>query len=334
MSSQPARRRWKVWIRLGGSAIALSALLLVLPFDELKSAMTRIPPGTWFIGLGIYLCLHLIGVAKWRLASNSAGAGLSSGTAIRCYYAGLFGNTFLPSIVGGDVVRAGLAFRHVDSKAGLLFGSFLDRLLDFVALIAVATTGALLLPTALDVQSRHVFIAASVFVGLLTLAAVGLLLIVPYVRVSFKLRRRVVQLRRAARAIARKPAAITGVIGLGITLQFTLVMLNAWLSAACGIHVPLAMWLFVWPLAKLSGVLPVTQNGIGVREVAQVALFAPFGVSAVLAAAAGLVFESIIITGGLVAGGISFVVGRLAERADHRAEQTTFVASEPEAAHP
>lgn len=303
--------RTKVWIRFGGSAVALTALLLVLPLGELRSALAQLPLTTWLAGLGIYLCLHLIGVAKWRLAANSAAAGLPPVTAARCYYAGLFGNTFLPSIVGGDVVRAGLAFRHVRSKAGLLFGSFLDRLLDFVALIIVSATGALLLPTALDVQSRHVFLAAAGFVGALMVVALVLIFVTPFVRVSFRMRRRLVQLRKATRAIARKPLAIGGVVLLGVLLQFSLASLNAWLSAACGIHVPLAMWLFVWPLAKLSGVLPVTQNGIGVREVAQVALFAPFGVSAVLATAAGLVFESIIISGGLVAGGISFVIGRL-----------------------
>jgi hypothetical protein len=71
------------------------------------------------------------------------------------------------------------------------------------------------------------------------------------------------------------------------------------------------MWLFVWPLAKLSGVLPVTQNGIGVREAAQVVLFAPFGVAAVAAVAAGLVFETIILAGGLVGGVLSLIIGRL-----------------------
>ena len=50
-------------------------------------------------------------MAKWRLLVNAAGGGLSFRTAARAYYMGLFGNTFLPSIVGGDVVRAGVALR-------------------------------------------------------------------------------------------------------------------------------------------------------------------------------------------------------------------------------
>ncbi|PYU09947.1 MAG: TIGR00374 family protein, partial [Acidobacteria bacterium] len=56
---------------------------------------------------------------------------------------------------------------------------------------------------------------------------------------------------------------------------------------------PLRAWLFAWPLAKLSALLPVTQGGIGVREVALAALAAPFGAAPVLTVAVGLVWEAI-----------------------------------------
>ena len=311
MENKPNKSMRRGLIRIGGSTLMLGLLLLILPFGEIVDALRRMPPYIWLAGLGIYLSLHFIGVIKWRLMSNSAGAGMPLSVAARCYYAGLFGNTFLPSIVGGDVVRAGLAFKHVRSKSGLLFGSFIDRLLDFVALIAVAGIGALLLPTALDAQSRRIFLAAAAFVGVLSVGGFVALALLPIKRLSFKIRRKLVPLRKAIRAIAERPGAVTMVLTLGITLQFTLVVLNAWLSSAVGIHISLAMWLFVWPLAKLSGVLPVTQNGIGVREAAQVVLFAPFGVAAVAAVAAGLVFETIILAGGLVGGLLSLIIGRL-----------------------
>ncbi len=311
MDNAPRKSLRRGLIRIGGSIVMLGLLLVILPFGEIVEVLGRMPLHIWLIGLVVYLCLHFIGVLKWRLMSNSAGAGMPLAVAARCYYAGLFGNTFLPSIVGGDVVRAGLAFRHVRSKSGLLFGSFIDRLLDFVALIAVAGLGVLLLPTALDPQSRRVFFAAALFVGLLCVGGLLAMAILPVRRLPFKIRRKLVHLRKAMRAIAERPGAVTMVLTLGITLQFTLVLLNAWLSSAVGIHISLAMWLFVWPLAKLSGVLPVTQNGIGVREVAQVALFAPFGVAAVSAVAAGLVFETIILAGGLAGGLLALLIGRL-----------------------
>lgn len=296
-------------LRIGISAAVLALLFAFVPFGEVLAAMQRLTPAIWAAALVIYLGLHLIGVAKWRLIINTAGAGLSFPQAIRAYYAGLFGNTFLPSIVGGDVVRAGVAFGVARSKAGLLFGSLIDRILDFVGLAAVAGIGAVLVPRALDPQSRHIFLVVTALLALTGLFAMALIAVLPPRRFGFKVRRKMVHVRLAVRSVSRRPGAVVGAFVLGMTLQSLQVGLNAWLGAQAGIEIPFDVWLFVWPLAKMSGIAP-TQNGIGVREAAQVALFAPFGVPAGLALATGLVFEVIVISGGLVAGLIAWVIGR------------------------
>jgi uncharacterized membrane protein YbhN (UPF0104 family) len=64
-------------------------------------------------------------------------------------------------------------------------------------------------------------------------------------------------------------------------------------------------------MAKLSALVPVTQGGLGVREAALAGLLAPFGVEPVLAVAAGLAFQAVVITGGLAGGGIATLLGRL-----------------------
>jgi uncharacterized membrane protein YbhN (UPF0104 family) len=64
-------------------------------------------------------------------------------------------------------------------------------------------------------------------------------------------------------------------------------------------------------LAKLSAVLPVTQGGVGVREAALAVLFASFGVPAALAVAVGLVWQAVVITGGVVSGPLAMALGYL-----------------------
>ena len=309
--------RVKPWrhpaVRLAGTVIVLALLFTVLPAGELLAAMRRLPMSAWVLAIGTYLALHLIGVIKWRLLVNGAGAGLPFLDAVRAYYSGLFGNTFLPSIVGGDVVRAGVAFSVVRSKTALLLGSLVDRVQDVVGLGLVAGAGALLSPRALAPESRSVFIALG---GLLFAAALGALLawtLFPSRRLPFRLRRRLVGVRRAVRATASRPSRLVIALLLGMALQGLLVVLNWRLGVAIGIEIPLYVWFFVWPLAKISGLLPVTQGGIGVREAAQAALFAPFGVSAVMAVATGLVFEVVIISGGLLGGAIAFLLGRVGD---------------------
>jgi uncharacterized membrane protein YbhN (UPF0104 family) len=183
-----------------------------------------------------------------------------------------------------------------------------DRLQDVVGLALVAGIGALLSPRALDAQSRGIFITLGA--GLAAVGLVGALSIalVPVRRFPFKVRRKLVAVRRALRATAGNPWALVSALVLGVSLQGLLVVLNYWLGLTIGIDIPLYVWLFVWPLAKIAGLLPVTQGGIGVREAAQAVLFAPFGVSAARAVATGLVFEVVIIAGGLVGGGLAVLL--------------------------
>ena len=56
--------------------------------------------------------------------------------------------------------------------------------------------------------------------------------------------------------------------------------------------------------------MPISQGGIGVREATLVALLRPFGAPPALAFAAGLVFQTILIGGGLLSGLLSIVMGR------------------------
>jgi len=106
------RRNWRRFIiRISTSVLVLVLLFLFLPRKQLFEALGGFPSEIWLAGIPTYLCVHLIGVAKWRMLVNSAGTGLSFTQAARCYYYGLFGNTFLPSLVGGDILRAGLAIK-------------------------------------------------------------------------------------------------------------------------------------------------------------------------------------------------------------------------------
>ncbi len=300
---------WKrAVIRVGGSLVLLGVIFALLPLDQLWSAMRRVPLPIWVATVGVYMALHLIGVVKWRMLVNAAGAGLSFLHAIRCYYVGLFSNTFLPSVVGGDVVRAGMALRRSRSKAGLVLGSLVDRVQDVLGLAAVAGVGALLLPSALNASSRRVFWVLAGAFGVVALAIAALLWLLPGRRFPFRVRRKLVRIRGAFRTLSRRPGTMLGAFLLGMLLQTLQVVLNFWLGGLVGLDAPFQVWLFVWPLAKVAATLPLTQGGIGVREAALAALFAPFGVPAVLAVAVSLVFQVVVISGGLVGGLLSLLL--------------------------
>lgn len=298
-------------IRIAGSVLMLTLLIIFLPRHQLWLALRRIPPSLGMGLLGGYLALHLLGVTKWRLLINLAGADLTFVQAVRCYYMGLFGNIFLPSMIGGDVVRAGMAFGYARSKAGVVLGSLLDRIQDVAALALVAGVGALLIPRSLDAHSRRVFWDVGGIFVLAGACGLGSLRLIPIRKFPLKLRRLVVRVRRGVFSMYRHPTRMLLCLCLSATLQTGLVIINLWLGNATGLHLAFEIWLFAWPLAKLSALLPITQGGIGVREVALVGLLTPFGAPPALTAASGLAFDAAATCGGLVGGAAAFLIGRL-----------------------
>ena len=311
---QPATstRGWfLIALRWAAALLVLAVLFHFLPFATLRTAVAKIPPARFLIILFLYLCAHCIGVLKWRMVVNAAGAALDLATAAQCYFGGLFGTLFLPSIVGGDVVRLAVGLRKSPRPAAVLAGNIADRFLDVSAQAGLVIAGLFLLPGSLPPAWRekaiqHLLLAVVAgLVGLVLLYAIYRAVVA---RGSRNLRRRIVRLSHALRTVKGRPIVLVAGWLTGTLIQFTFLVLTALLAISCGLTLPLRVWLFAWPLAKLAAVLPLTQGGIGVREAALVALLASFGAPGALVLAAGLAWEGISISGGLISGAFALIL--------------------------
>ena len=299
-------RRWiLLGVRWAVALLILGILFFLLPVEPLQNALARVPLSRFVAVLLVYLVALAGGVTKWHTVVNSAGAQLNFAASAECYTSGLFGALFLPSIIGGDVARLAVGISRSPHPAAVITGNVADRFLDVAAQLTLVSLGLILLPGSLPVPlqgpAKHVL-----FAGLVA-AAVVVVLMVALRRPllgghSIRTRRRIAQLRHAMRAVSRRPGRL--VLGwlLGTSVQGTYVLLTGLLGITCGLRLPLRVWLFAWPLAKIAAVMPITQGGIGVREAALVVLLAPFGAPAGQVLATGIVWEGVIITGGLLAG--------------------------------
>jgi len=307
-ASQPrkSRRSWLFLLaRWAAAALILGLLLHLLPLAQLRAALARIPPMRFVAVLLVYLVALTGGITKWHTVVNSAGAQLKFAASAQCYASGLFGALFLPSIIGGDVARLAVGISRSPRPAAVITGNVADRFLDAAAQLTLVSLGLILLPGSLPVPlqapARHVLLW-----GLLAAAILFSLLLMlrrPLLRGrSIRFRRRLAQVRHAIRSVSRRPLRLLAGWLIGTSVQGTYILLTALLGVACGLGLPLRVWLFAWPLAKIAAVLPITQGGIGVREAALVVLLAPFGAPAPQVLATGIVWEGIIITGGLLAG--------------------------------
>jgi uncharacterized protein (TIRG00374 family) len=304
----PARRIPTGWfVRIGISVVVLSVTLWLLPTEEVWGAVQRMPPSIWLFCLAVFLLGHVLSALKWRLLISESGE-VPVTRALRAHFAGLVANLALPGAAGGDVVRAGLVIRTATDKTRVAVGSLADRVVDTLSVFTLACVGAALSTGAGD--TRAVIVRAGGVLLLLSVGgAVGLFALrrIPW---KGKPKKLVDKLVSSLGALAGRKGAIAACFLLSLAIQAVFVGLNVLLADASGVSVPTAAWFFAWSASKLLAVLPISVGGLGVREASLAALLVPFGAPPARVVAVGLLWQSILVTSGLLGGLILLLLSR------------------------
>jgi uncharacterized membrane protein YbhN (UPF0104 family) len=191
-----------------------------------------------------------------------------------------------------------------------LWGGVMDRLTDITALAILVLVGGWLARDALPGWGSQVLTAGLLVFIVLVAVVLPFLLRRPLARWHRRLRRPVGRSLVALRRLARRPSiAVRGLV-LSVTIQGSFVLLNAWLGHHIGVRVPLTVWFLVWPLAKVASLMPISLGGLAVREASLAALLAPFGVPLTLGVLASLLWQSVLIAGGLAGGLVWLILAR------------------------
>jgi uncharacterized membrane protein YbhN (UPF0104 family) len=103
------------------------------------------------------------------------------------------------------------------------------------------------------------------------------------------------------------PVTLTLPIAISIVLQVSLAVCQYLLAAGLGIAVPLSLFILCVPIANVFASLPLTLNGLGIRESAYLVLFGMAGMRKEDAIALGLLWFAATMIGGLT-GAIAFVM--------------------------
>jgi uncharacterized membrane protein YbhN (UPF0104 family) len=301
-----AVRKWG--IRAAGSALFLAALFWLLPRDAILDGFARMTLPLYAGVLAAFLAGHAANAGKWWLLLDR---GLPYLHALRAHFAGLAANLCLPGAAGGDAVRAAIAHGAMRDGPKLAAGAVADRLIDMIGMIALSLTGLLMLRDGGAGLTLGAEIAAVLVAGLAVLIyGVPRLVRVVWTRVP-RLPARDLALRTADAfaALGRRPVLLVVTLALSLAIQSLFIWLSARLGHAVGLDVALAVWFFAWPLAKVVAVLPISLNGLGVRESSLAALMVPFGADAAQVVAAGLLWQAVMFGAGAVGAAILAVSG-------------------------
>lgn len=109
MKPAPKRKTNKAfWLRLAGTLLALALLIFLLGeqgWDEIWQAMQNIPIWQLLLALALNLGSRMAICGRWHVLLRGARLPVRFSQTVRITFAGLFASNFLPTTIGGDVVR-------------------------------------------------------------------------------------------------------------------------------------------------------------------------------------------------------------------------------------
>jgi uncharacterized membrane protein YbhN (UPF0104 family) len=259
-----------------GSVASLALLLYLLSqqgWDEILAAIRSIPTSTMVAVLALLVVSRLAISARWYSLLRTTDPTIPFTEAVRLTLAGLFAANFLPTTIGGDVVRAAGVVRISHDRVASVSSIVVDRLIGMLGMVMVLPIGLMELGSWLQDVPLRMGLAAPLFLfGLAGQAA-------PAGWRARVIRLRVVVLRLVEtwRGWLRQPGALA--IALGFTwINMLCLFVEVWLLlGAMGETVPLTTVGGLWSLSYFVTLVPVSINGLGLREVSLTYIFSELG---------------------------------------------------------
>ncbi len=286
-------------------AISLALLGYLLTTADLPALFGRIRNGDPLLlaaAVAVYLVMLLISMWRWHLLLQAQGFRAPFGPLSASYLVATFFNNFLPSNIGGDLIRIQDGARLTGSRTTSVAVVAIDRILGFAALYALAA-GAYILGGPLV---RHLAGARLVIFGLGAIFA-GLAIVFFRPGIAGWLMERsglgawgfAHERFEVVQAAVHVYRAKMGTVWLAFLASLALQALVVcyFYAVARGLRIPLALsacFLMV-PLCSLVQALPVSFNGWGVREGLFIVYFGQVGLPAASALAFSLVGAGLVV---------------------------------------
>ena len=288
-------------IRAGLGVAVVAVLLWRYDARPIFRILSRERPACFAAAIAIYLGGQAMSAYRWRLLAAIAKVHGHYREFLAYMFVGMFTNLFVPGLLGGDAARSVYLGRRHGRIGEAIASVAADRAVGLMSLFWLAAIAALFLNFA---QLPRSVIAPTVVVGAIAMAG---FLAAPIVARLIHLMPRPV--RRAGGLVApylHNPAALIPAIALSIVLQLGLAVAQYILAAGLGLAVPLSLFILCVPIANVFASLPLTLNGLGLRESAYLVLFGMAGMRKEDAIALGLLWFAATMAGGLT-GAIAFV---------------------------
>lgn len=289
-------------VKVAISAGLLAYLLASVDLADISRHFREGDGRLFGVAVAIYAIVVVLSTLRWKVLLDALGGHSRFSALTQSYLISAFFANFLPSNVGGDVVRVREAARAAGSHTASLTVAAMDRVVGFIALYFIAAPAYLYGgPMVRGLSGARVILA-----GLTALfLAMGFVFLRPG-RVSSLLERagvkrfpwvhdKFVTVRMALDAFRANRAAVLNSFLLSLVLQFLGVSYFFMVARALGIPLDFATSLLMVPLCTLIQAIPISFNGWGLREGLYVLYFRQVGLPRESALAFSIVAAALVV---------------------------------------
>ena len=276
MTERSAVRRYAIpLIKIAVSTALIWILISRIDVTKLW-AIARTATISWLAAaLMVYLAMVLVSAWRWGLLLKAQGIALRFRSLTSSFLVATFFNNFLPSNIGGDVVRVADTAPAAGSKTLAATIVLIDRGIGLLGLILVAAIGATAGPRLMEagpgIGAPMLWL---VFAAALMVAIPGVLMPRALPRLLRPLRalhqdwveERLARLGGALERFRGAPGALLACFAAAVAVQAALVGFYAAIAQSMQIPIGLAELALLVPISFVVQMLPVSVNGFGVRE--------------------------------------------------------------------
>lgn len=299
------------------AAIGIALLIFLLSRTSLSNIWSLVKASKLeflFLAVLTYILTIVVISYRWRLLLFTHNIRVPVRKLIVYYFVGFFVNNFLPTSIGGDIVRtidlAQESGRRAESAASVL----MERVIGLTAIVFLALMGLLLIGR-LDYKPWF-FLVVFVFLGMVLFVFAAVFYRVPLGGLKrwageirfLELGRRIKKVYHCLKLYRDAKNALWGVFFLSVAYQ----VLNA--VFVYFVHLTLGFdkeqfyyYLLFVPLIGLVGFVPISINALGIREGGYVILLKRIGLDEDKALTLALLVYAVTLTVSLI-GGFFFVL--------------------------
>jgi len=248
----------QIIIRTLGSVLAIVLLYFFINEEErneIVSALGNVSFLYFVIAMLVLFVSRFFTILRWHILLKSASLEISLSRSSMLTFTGLFASNFLPTTIGGDVVRLAGIIQLGYDRAICLASLVADRLVGLVGMLFTLPLG--LLPVlSLNTNSLQAITLSSLFQQ-------G----IDFMKDTWK----------ALRFWIKKPNSL--LLSLLATFGNMLCIFSSMYILILGIDHFVSYWLIagLWSLTYFVTLIPISINGFGVQELSLTFLLSKFG---------------------------------------------------------